>query len=231
MAEGAIQCVSRHIKEWRHATGLNQLQFAERCGLDVDKFKRLEAGKGILENAIDLLKIAESCNKDYAELYEKQDGTFCSRGANIPDGIIANVIKKVRAEGTNLVQLAKKLDKTPQAIDYWAREASSPTPWNFSNLITLLGLKSHALQAMVQSEEKEETPAPQVVSLPQPDKSLIEGKGLTKDKNENIELTSREKDIIKLLTLSRNIDGYIAELNDVIAAATSMRDNLMKFRE
>ena len=231
MAEGAIQCVSRHIKEWRHALGLNPQQFSERCGLDVDKIKDFESGHGVLKSCIDLMRIAESCNKDYAELYEKQDGTFCSRGATIPDGLLANVIKKARAEGNGLTQLAKKPDTTPQAIDYWARGASSPTPWNFSNLITLLGLKSHVLQTMVQSEEKEEAPAPQVRPLPQPDESLIEGKGLTKDKNENIELTSIEKDILKLLTLSRNIDGYIAELNDVIAAATSMRDNLMKFRE
>ena len=216
MAEGAIQCVSRHIKEWRHATGLNQLQFAERCGLDVDKFKRLEAGKGVLENAIDLLKIAEACNKDYAELYERTDETYITRGAYIPDGVMQEIEKLAKATGDDHVKLAKKLSTTSQAVDNWMRGHSSPTPWNFSNLITLFNLNAKKLEAMITPNGKESKP-----------EAATAAPVTVERKNDVSEL---EQKMLNIMMLQHNIDEYIAQLDIIIAGATKMRDNLLSLK-
>ena len=142
MAEGAIQTISRHVKEYRYMLGLNQLQFAERCGLDVDRIRELESGKGATRNAIELLRIAESCNVQYCDLFTRKDDTIVKKNADLPDGVLVGIASFVKNKNISYRNLAKKMGVYSTNIYFWFNGKNALNPFNFQNLITILNLNS-----------------------------------------------------------------------------------------
>ena len=131
MAEGAIQTISRHVKEYRYMLGLNQLQFAERCGLDVDRIRELEQGKGATRNAIELLRIAESCNVQYSDLFTRKDDTVVKKNADLPEGVLSGIGELVKNKNISSKELANKMGVNRANISFWLNGVNALNPFNF----------------------------------------------------------------------------------------------------
>ena len=236
--EGAIQTISRHVKEYRYMLGLNQLQFAERCGLDVDRIRELEQGKGATRNAIELLRIAESCNVQYSDLFTRKDDTVVKRNADLPDGVLEGIKNVIDGGGINRKDLSKKMGVCHSNISFWLNGVNALNPFNFQNLITILNLNAAKLEAMAvkQTEERPvvEEPAPEsdgnVRSLPEPKPELI-GEEPAKEGPKATEITDPvDERVVKIMRLYMSIDRYLTQLDEIIKTASKLRDELAKLK-
>lgn len=218
MAEGAIQTISRHVKEYRYMLGLNQLQFAERCGLDVDRIKALEQGKGATRNAIELLRIAEACNVQYSDLFTRTDDTIVKRNADIPDGVLEGIKNAIDVGGISRKDLSKKMGVSHSNISFWLNGVNGLNPFNFQNLITILNLNAVKLEAMA-AKQTEERP---VVEEPAPE---------PEKKPKATEITDPvDERIAKIMRLYMSIDRYLTQLDEIIKTASKLRDELAKLK-
>lgn len=237
MVEGAIQTISRHVKEYRYMLGLNQLQFAERCGLDVDRIKALEQGKGATRNAIELLRIAESCNVQYCDLFTRKDDTIVKKNADLPDGVLVGIANFVKNKNISYRDLAKKMGVHSTNIYFWFNGTNALNPFNFQNLITVLNLNAAKLEAMVAKQTEGpmvEEPAPEpekkVYPLPKPRPELI-GEEPDKEEPKATEITDPvDERIVKIMRLYMSIDRYLTQLDEIIKTASKLRDELAKLK-
>ncbi len=239
MTEGAIQTISRHVKEYRYLLGLNQLQFAERCGLDVDRIRELEQGKGATRNAIELLRIAEACNVQYSDLFTRTDDTIVKKNADLPDGVLEGIKNAIDGGGIiSRKDLAKKMGVCHSNISFWLNGVNSLNPFNFQNLITILNLNAAKLEAMVakQTEERpmvdESKPKPEekIHPLPEPRPELI-GEEPDKEEPKATEITDPvDERIAKIMRLYMSIDRYLTQLDEIIKTASKLRDELAKLK-
>ena len=239
MTEGAIQTISRHVKEYRYLLGLNQLQFAERCGLDVDRIRELEQGKGATRNAIELLRIAEACNVQYYDLFTRKDDTVVKKNADLPDGVLEGIKNLIDGGGIiSRKDLAKKMGVCHSNISFWLNGVNSLNPFNFQNLITILNLNAAKLEAMVakQTEERpmvdESKPKPEekIHPLPEPRPEPI-GEEPDKEEPKATEITDPvDERIVKIMRLYMSIDRYLTQLDEIIKTASKLRDELAKLK-
>ena len=239
MTEGAIQTISRHVKEYRYLLGLNQLQFAERCGLDVDRIRELEQGKGVTRNALELLRIAESCNVPYYDLFTRKDDTIVKKNADLPDGVLEGIKNLIDGGGIiSRKDLAKKMGVCHSNISFWLNGVNSLNPFNFQNLITILNLNATKLEAMAakQTEERPmvEEPAPEseekIHPLSEPRPEPI-GEEPDKEEPKATEITDPvDERIVKIMRLYMSIDRYLTQLDEIIKTASKLRDELAKLK-
>ena len=219
--------------------GLNQLQFAERCGLDVDRIRELEQGKGATRNALELLRIAESCNVPYYDLFTRKDDTIVKKNADLPDGVLEG-IKNVLDSGGIISRkdLAKKMGVCNSNISFWLNGVNSLNPFNFQNLITILNLNAATLEAMAAKqteerpmvEESEPKPEEKIHPLPKPRPELI-GEEPDKEEPKATEITDPvDERIAKIMRLYMSIDRYLTQLDEFIKTASKLRDELAKLK-
>ena len=231
--EGAIQTISRHVKEYRYMLGLNQLQFAERCGLDVDRIRELEQGKGATRNAIELLRIAECCNVQYSDLFTRTDDTIVKKNADLPDGVLEGIKNIVDGGGISRKDLSKKMGVSNSNISFWLNGTNALNPFNFQNLITILNLNAAKLEAMAakQTEERpmveESKPEPmeKIHPLPEPKPELIGEEPKTTEITDPV-----DERIVKIMRLYMSIGRYITQLDEIIKTASKLRDELAKLK-
>jgi len=238
MTEGAIQTISRHVKEYRYMLGLNQLQFAERCGLGVDRIRELEQGKGATRNAIELLRIAESCNVQYSDLFTRKDDTVVKKNADLPDGVLEGIKNAIDGGGISRKDLAKKMGVCHSNISFWLNGVNALNPFNFQNLITILNLNAAKLGAMVakQTEERPmvEEPEPEseekIHPLPEPNPDFISGKA-AEDRAKNIqEEEAFESRMLKIMRLQKNLDDILGRLKLITVTAYELHKELEELK-
>jgi len=238
MTEGAIQTISRHVKEYRYMLGLNQLQFAERCGLDVDRIRELEQGKGATRNAIELLRIAESCNVQYSDLFTRKDDTIVKKNADLPDGVLEGIKNAIDGGGISRKDLAKKMGVCYSNISFWLNGVTAFNPFNFQNLITILNLNATKLEAMAAKqteerpvvEEMASEPEKKIYPLPRPRPELI-GEEPDKEEPKATEITDPvDERIAKIMRLYMSIDRYLTQLDEIIKTASKLHDELAKLK-
>ena len=143
MTEGAAQTISQRIKEKRHALGLTPLQFAERTGVCLVRIRELESGKRVLKNGVELLKIAESCNCPYSDLFTRKDDTLIRLNACFPENFSDVVKKKIGEKGWNRKEVSRMLGVSESTLSIWLSGNYSPTVFAFQNIVNLLGIRSY----------------------------------------------------------------------------------------
>lgn len=217
MRENASKLVSKHVKEFRYMLGLSQAQFAMRVGIELERIKELETGKNVLNNGLELLQITNSCNVQYVDLFTRDDDSIVERNAKFGKSVYNGIAQEMKKRGLNPQKVADKLGIHRTAVDSWLNHATYPSPFNFQNLINLLNLDIYKLKSFSKEEAPEDEPEPQAVVPAEPEKTEA-----TED--------SFEQRAIKVMRLQKELDTYVAQLDNIIASVTKLRDELASLK-
>ena len=224
--------VAHNIAVLRDILGLTQEKFAERVQLPVERIRRMEGGPGALDNCVDLLRIAQSCNVQYVDLFEtdgESDGhTKCN--ANVPKYVMDVIDAKRIKEGLTKRELCDKAGTHFTSWAKWMGGVCSPSPLAFNNIVAILGLKYYDFDAAKpESDAKEIAPIqaeepgeiPKAAANPEP----VETVPVEKETMSQYEIK-----MLKVLRLQNRIDRYVEDLDDIINNITILRNELAKLK-
>ncbi len=218
--------VAHNIAVLRDILGLTQEKFAERVQLPVERIRRMEGGPGALDNCVDLLRIAQSCNVQYVDLFEtdgESDGhTKCN--ANVPKYVMDVIDAKRIKEGLTKRELCDKAGTHFTSWAKWMGGVCNPSPMSFNNIVAILGLKYYDFDAAKPESAAEEN-AP--IQEEEPDEIP---KAEEPEPAEKEAMNQYEIKMLKVLRLQNRIDQYVADLDDIIGSITILRNELAKLK-
>ena len=227
--------VAHNIAVLRDILGLSQTQFAERVQLPVERIRRMEGGPGALDSCVDLLRIAQSCNVQYVDLFEtaEEGDGYTKCNANVPKYVMDVIDAKRIKEGLTKRELCDKAGTHFTSWAKWMNGICNPSPLSFNNIVAILGLKYYDFDAAkpekpendakafapIQAEEPEEIP--KAAANP----GTVETVPVEKETMSQYEIK-----MLKVLRLQNRIDQYVADLDDIINNITILRNELAKLK-
>ena len=202
------EIVAKNIAVLRDILGLSQEKFAERVQLPVERIRQMEGGPGALDNCVDLLCIAQSCNVHYLDLFESEsesDGyTKCN--AHVPKYVMDVIDAKRTKEHLTKRELCDKIGTHWTMWAKWMRGISNPSPMAFNNLIAVLGLRSFDFTNAKPKEEETDV-----------------------ELCENAEVAPAddfEARILKAVRLQKKIEEYLGKMDEIVEKITNLRNEL-----
>ena len=215
--EYAGTTVARNIKVLRDILGLTQEQFAERVQLPVERIKKMENAEGVMNDCVDLLRIAQSCNVQYVDLFESdgENGGHTKCNANVPRYVMDVVDAKRIKEKLTKRELCDKVGAHWTVWSKWMDGSHNPSPISFNNIVAVLGLKYYDFSA-AKPESTEEDEISLRAEEPEP--------------AEKEAMNQYEIKMLKVLRLQNRIDQYVADLDDIIGSITILRNELAKLK-
>lgn len=244
--------VAHNIAVLRDILGLTQEGFAERVQLPVERIRQMEGGPGALDNCVDLLRIAQSCNVQYVDLFETEAETegHTKCNAHVPKYVMDVIDTKRIKEGLTKRELCDKAGTHFTSWAKWMGGVCNPSPLSFNNIVAILGLKYYDFDAAKpRSAEPEQKQAQEPVveekigwDLPEPKPELLKSKDSDREEpaltREDIakapeEITQPdefETRMLKVMRLQNRIDQYVADLDDIVKSITILRNELAKLK-
>lgn len=224
--EYAGTTVARNIKVLRDILGLTQEQFAERVQLPVERIKKMEKAEGVMNDCVDLLRIAQSCNVQYVDLFESdgETGGHTKCNANVPRYVMGVVDAKRIKEKLTRRELCDKAGAHWTVWSKWMDGSHNPSPMSFNNIVAVLGLKYYDFDAAKPESAAEEN-AP--IQEEEPDEIP---KAEEPEPAEKEAMNQYEIKMLKVLRLQNRIDQYVADLDDIIGSITILRNELAKLK-
>lgn len=217
------EIVANNIKVLRDILGLNHEQFAQRVQLPAERIKQMENAKGTLDNCIDILRIAQSCNVQYMDLFEDQNGKYEDSVANAYIGKhVMDVIEAKRYKlGYKKGELCEKVGAHSSLWSKWVSGEVNPSVLSFNNLIVVLGLHYYDFTNTIKDKAKEdvcidEEPEPDV------DVEIVTERTVPAD--------DFETRMLKVVRLQRKIDDYLEKLDEISNAINSLRNELASMK-
>ena len=244
--------VAHNIAVLRDILGLTQEGFAERVQLPVERIRQMEGGPGALDNCVDLLRIAQSCNVQYVDLFETEAETegHTKCNAHVPKYVMDVIDAKRIKEGLTKRELCDKAGTHFTSWAKWMGGVCNPSPLSFNNIVAILGLKYYDFDAAKpRSAEPEQKQAQETVvegnlgwDLPTPNPELLKQKDsdreepaltredIAKAPEETTQPDEFETRMLKVMRLQIRIDQYVADLDDIIGSITILRNELAKLK-
>ena len=195
------------IATYRQCANIPFNIFADRCGVGVEVLDAVEKGiyNGLTVQQV--LRFAEELGVSYYDLYEGDNDRYYT---SVHDDAAFNFIfRKVNEYGA--AELARKLDLNINNLYSYRHIRYVPSPFVLSNILALLNINSAALrnagiydvkpaaEATKKAEEKAQTAPPDVDAL---------------------------NEVIKAVTVYKNVDTLKAELNEIISKAQNLLEML-----
>lgn len=218
--------VAHNIAVLRDILGLNQEGFAERVQLPVERIRQMEGGPGALDNCVDLLRIAQSCNVQYVDLFETEAETegHTKCNAHVPKYVMDVIDAKRIKEGLTKRELCDKAGTHFTSWAKWMNGTCNPSPLSFNNIIAILGLKYYDFDAA-----KPESAAEENTTIQEEEPDEIP-KAEEPEPSEKEAMNQYEIKMLKVLRLQSRIDEYVADLDDIIGSITILRNELAKLK-
>lgn len=218
--------VAHNIAVLRDILGLSQEGFAERVQLPVERIRQMEGGPGALDNCVDLLRIAQSCNVQYVDLFETEAETegHTKCNAHVPKYVMDVIDAKRIKEGLTKRELCDKAGTHFTSWAKWMNGTCNPSPLSFNNIIAILGLKYYDFDAAKpESTAEENTP----IQEEEPDEIP---KAEEPEPSEKEAMNQYEIKMLKVLRLQNRIDQYVEDLDGIINNITILRNELAKLK-
>lgn len=248
--------ISKNIRNFRYMLGLSSTQFAERCGLAVERVMELEEGKNVAANGLELLRVAEGCNVRYEDLFDPENGSGTrSPGFNVkfPATLFKRIENWWERKGKTRKWVATSIDGRTDTISKWTRDAATPSPKQFSNLVALFNLKAFDLENMLKDESLNKSNKhtggrprgkKELEPVEEPNKKTITGldefyemqktmktaEEEERKQTENDFETAFETRMLKIMKLQRNLDDVLEKLKIIAVTACELHEELEKLK-
>lgn len=227
----AARAVAKNIVVLRDILGLTQEQFAERVQLPVERIKQMEGVTGALDDCVDLLRIAQSCNVQYVDLFEsdRDSSGHTKCNARVPKYVMNVIDAKRIKENLTKRELCDKIGAHFTVWSKWMHGDYSPSPLSFNNIIAVLGLKYYDFTAAKPENAEEDLSIPEE----EPDFAPVEANALQPVETSAIEEETMSRDeikMLKVLRLQNRIDQYVADIDAIVKNIMVLRNELAKYK-
>lgn len=213
----AEEIVAKNVGAFRFLLGLDYERFAERAHMTAERVKEIESGINVLENGIELVRIAEACSIQYSELFEDADSgaTGMSQNAHFPDVVYKRIYKMIQKNYKSNAAFAKLIGVHSSSVGLWLNGKVRPRPMAFQNILTVLKLKSYDLEAMVDSAKENKKPIENAV--------VVEPK-----KEEVVVADDFESKVVKIMRLQKELPELVDRLEKMQREIETLKNELYK---
>ena len=211
------EIVAKNVSAFRFMLGLDYEKFADRARLTPERIREIESGINVLENGIELLRIAEACNIQYSELFEDEESgaTGLRQNAKFPDVVYKRIYKMIQKNYKSLSAFAKLIGVHFSTVSLWINGKTHPVPTAFQNILTVLKLKSYDLEAMVENGKEKKKPVETDV--------VVESK-----KEEVVVADDFESKVVKIMRLQKELPELIEQVNVLYGKIYTLREKLLE---
>lgn len=186
------------IATYRQCANIPFNIFAERCGVGVEVLDAVEKGIYSGLTVQQVLRFAEELGVSYYDLYEGDNDRYYTSVHD--DAAFKFIFRKVNEYGGT--ELARKLDLNINNLYSYRHIKYVPSPFVLSNILALLNINSATLRNAGIYEAEPPKPEEKAPAAP-PDVDAL-------------------NEVIKAVTVYKNVDTLKAELNEIISKAQNL---------
>ena len=210
------EIVAKNVSAYRFMLGLDYEKFAVRTHLTPERIREIEKGANVLENGMELLRIAEACNIQYSELFEDAEtgSTGLSKNAHFPEVVYKRIYKMIQKNYKSITAFAKLIGVHFSTVSLWIKGKTHPVPIAFQNILTVLKLKSYDLEAMVDSAKENKKP--------------IENAVVVEPEKEEVVADDFESKVVKIMRLQKELPELVDRLEKMQREIETLKNELSK---
>ena len=187
------------IATYRQCANIPFNIFAERCGVGVEVLDAVEKGiyNGLTVQQV--LRFAEELGVSYYDLYEGDNDRYYTSVHD--DAAFKFIFRRVNEYGA--AELARKLDLNINNLYSYRHISYVPSPFVLSNILALLNINSATLRNAGIYDAEPPKPEEEKAPTAPPDVDAL-------------------NEVIKAVTVYKNVDTLKAELNEIISKAQNL---------